>query len=99
MNSRLFKIKDDLKRQKVDVALVSSIPNIAYLTGYSGFSKEEREVMILIVKKGQYILTDKRYLAEIKRYIKDFELEEVSSSTPFRIALEKQNKKIRSRGR
>ena len=93
MNSRLFKIKDDLKRQKVDVALVSSIPNITYLTGYSGFSKEEREVMILIVKKGQYILTDKRYLAEIKRYIKDFELEEVSSSTPFRIALEKLIKK------
>lgn len=119
MNSRLFKIKDELKRQKVDAALVSSIPNITYLTGFSGFSKEEREALLFITPDKQYILTDKRYRDEISniiysssdpappesrevykknrsrqaRAINIFQLEVVSSSIPFKMALEKLIKK------
>lgn len=93
MSNRLTKIKDELQKQKFDAILVSSIPNITYLTGFSGFSAEEREAFILITKNAQYILTDKRYKDEIKNYITDLKLEEVSSTIPYRIALEKLIKK------
>ncbi|MDO8657753.1 MAG: aminopeptidase P family protein [Candidatus Levybacteria bacterium] len=127
MNTRLLKLKNDLKKKNIDAILVSSVPNITYLTGYSGFSKEEREALLLITANKQYILTDKRYVEELRHVIlatqseawrrpesspqKDsgvlpwpsqgspqndgitFELVEVSSSIPFRIALEKLIKK------
>lgn len=65
----------------LDAILISSIPNIIYLTNYSGFSKEEREAYLFITKDSQYILTDGRYSEAVKTLIPDFKLIEISSKT------------------
>ncbi|MCL5435036.1 MAG: aminopeptidase P family protein, partial [Patescibacteria group bacterium] len=50
-------------------------------TNYEGFSNEEREAVILITKKNNYLLTDRRYLSELN-YLKNFKLEEISVENP-----------------
>ena len=56
--------------------LISSIPNIIYYTGYSGFSETEREAFLLITKKRKFIITDSRYSQDLKK-IKGFEVFEI----------------------
>lgn len=46
---------------KVDSLLVSSVPNITYLTNFFGFSEVEREAFLLITPEAAYLLTDARY--------------------------------------
>ena len=57
-----------------DALLISSRPNIVYLTDYSGFSQTERECFLLITKSKKYIITDDRYSEAIKKQIPDFTL-------------------------
>lgn len=64
--------------RKFDAVLISSIPNIIYLTKYSGFSKEEREAFLFVTSTKQYILTDGRYTHAVKKLIPDFQLIEIS---------------------
>ncbi|MBI2431231.1 MAG: aminopeptidase P family protein [Candidatus Levybacteria bacterium] len=77
-----------MNSRSTDATLVSSAPNITYLTGYSGFSTLEREAYLLIVSQHQvltdktpgvigYILTDGRY-TEAVRNIPHFTLLEIS---------------------
>lgn len=75
------KLKKELKILKLDCFLISSPQNIIYLTEYKGFSKDERDVIILITKKTNYLFTDKRYLYELSR-LKNFKLEEISAENP-----------------
>lgn len=82
-NHRLNKIKSELKGKRLDGLIVSSVPNITYLTGFSNFSSVEREAYLLITKDYDFILTDGRYSEAIKSSVKDFKLVEVSSSSPF----------------
>jgi len=79
MNTPLLRLRKELREKKLNAILMSSISNIIYLTGYSGFSKEEREAFLLITKKVQYILTDGRYFEAVKKQIKNFKLIEISS--------------------
>ncbi|MDP2649336.1 MAG: aminopeptidase P family N-terminal domain-containing protein, partial [bacterium] len=79
MNSNLLKIKSKLKKNSLDALLISSVPNIIYLTGFSGFSSVEREAFLLILKNKQYVLTDGRYKEEVENKMPDFELIELSS--------------------
>ena len=58
MNTPLARLRELIKKNKLDAALISSHSNIVYLTNYSGFSKEEREAYLLITKNEQYILDD-----------------------------------------
>lgn len=51
MYARLLKLKTIIKEQKLDALLVSSIPNITYLTGFSNFSKAEREAYLLFLPR------------------------------------------------
>lgn len=78
MIAPLSRLRQLIKDNKLDAALISSIPNIIYLTNYSGFSKEEREAYILILKDKQYIFTDGRYTEAVKTLIPDFKLIEIS---------------------
>lgn len=73
----LEELKKELKILKLDCFLITSFQNIFYLTKYEGFSKEEREAIILISKICNYLLTDKRYLNELN-FLKDFKLIEIS---------------------
>jgi Xaa-Pro aminopeptidase len=65
-----------------DALLISSIYNIIYLTGFNGFSSEEREAYLLITKNNNYIFTDARY-SEVVKKIANFKLLEISSKTSF----------------
>ena len=69
-------MSSDLKKylKEVDAILVSSWGNITFLTNYSGFSKEERECFLLITKRKQYLITDKRYSQALKKQVPDFEV-------------------------
>jgi len=66
-----------LKLNKLDALFIDSPQNIFYLTGYKGFSAEEKDAKILITKKRNYLFTDKRYLGELTN-LKNFELTEIS---------------------
>ncbi|MEK7092790.1 MAG: aminopeptidase P family N-terminal domain-containing protein, partial [Patescibacteria group bacterium] len=78
MNIRVAHVKQLLKESNLDALLVSSVPNIFYLTNYHGFSYEEREAYLLICKNGQYIITDPRYSEAVKKKVADFQLMEIS---------------------
>lgn len=66
---RLKEIKQKLLKEKLDGVLISSVSNIAYISGYSNFSKEEREAYIFIGKDFAYIVTDGRYTEAVKREV------------------------------
>src|SRR5713101_4263529 len=78
MELRLIKLKKLLVEQKLDAALISSVPNIIYLTNFSSFSPIEREAFLLITKKHNYILTDGRYSHGVNEQVKNFSLLEIT---------------------
>jgi Xaa-Pro aminopeptidase len=90
-NKRLQKAKESLGKN-FDAILISSIPNIIYLTNFNGFSNEEREAYLLLTKNNNYIFTDGRY-AETVNKLKDFKLIETSPSKNFQQALKEIVKK------
>lgn len=67
--NRILKLREILKVEKVDAVLVSSISNILYFTGFSNFSKDEREAYLLITKKSAYVITDARYSEAVKESV------------------------------
>lgn len=74
--------------QKVDAILISSSFQIAYLTGYSNFSHEEREAFVLLTPQAKYIFTDARY-SEAVSQIDGFLLMEISGESPMSDHLKK----------
>ena len=92
MNSKLTRLKN-LQKETCDALLISSIPNIIYLTHFVSFSKEEREAYLLITKNKKYILTDGRYTEAVRSNVKDFELIEISSKFSMEDALKTLAKK------
>jgi len=83
MFDNLSKIKLKLNEQHLDALLITSVPNITYLTGYSHFSKEEREAFVILTKNQQYIVTDARYSEAVKKHVPRFILLEVSPQNRF----------------
>lgn len=81
-NNNLLQLRKKLKELKLDALLITSVPNIIYLTNYSGFSKDEREAYLFITKNKQYIITDARYSEAVRTNIKDHTLLEISSKNP-----------------
>lgn len=77
MNQRLQKLKELIKQESLDAALISSVPNIIYLTNFNHFSPAEREAFLLITQKANYIITDKRYTHAVQTHVKDFKLLEI----------------------
>lgn len=72
--TRIGRLKSFLEELKLDAFLVSSVPNITYLTNFSGFLVLEREAFLLITKTKQYAITDGRYKEAVLKNVKDFEL-------------------------
>lgn len=79
--TRIQKVKK-LLNKNFDAILVSAVPNIIYLTGFAGFSSQEREAYLLLTKSGNYIFTDGRYFEAVRK-IKSFQLIESSSDKKF----------------
>lgn len=66
---RIEKLKNQLQKEKLDAVLISSVSNIEYLTGYSNFSRDEREAYVFIGSDFGYIITDGRYSQAIKNTV------------------------------
>jgi len=82
MNNKLKHLKSIIAKNRIDAVLISSVPNIIYLDGYSGFSYFEREAFLLISKKivtqpqglahktpgvFGYLITDGRYSEAVSK--------------------------------
>lgn len=76
-----------MAKQHVDGLLVSSAPNIIYLSNFSGFSKEEREGFLFLTKNKQYILTSTLNATAVKNDVKDFKLLEYSAKNTLAMIL------------
>jgi Xaa-Pro aminopeptidase len=84
MNSRLNKLKTLLSEKNLDAALISSVPNIVYLTNFAHFSTHEREAFLIITQNKNYVITDKRYSHAVRKGMEDFELLELSADHPLK---------------
>jgi Xaa-Pro aminopeptidase len=68
-STRIDKVRDILSELHLDAFYISHIPNIRYLTGFSGSS-----AAILITNKKNYFVTDFRYKDQSAAQIKGFEV-------------------------
>lgn len=80
--ARVKKLQEKLKDENLDALLITSVSNIAYLTGVTHFSKEEREAYIIVTKNHLYVFTDKRYTDALSE-ISHFSVEEISHQFSF----------------
>lgn len=83
---RLKNLQKQIKIKKFDAVLITSFENIIYLTGFSAFSKEERDAYLLISKDKAYLLTHSIYSQITKKEIPHFETIEISRRlTPVKV--------------
>ncbi len=68
-NSRIEKVRGMLNELSLDAFLVSHIPNIRYLSGFSGSS-----ATVVIGKNKNYFITDFRYKQQSSGQVKGFEI-------------------------
>lgn len=95
---RVIKLKESLIKEKLDGVLISSVSNITYLTGFSNFSKDEREAYLIITENDQFIVTDGRYKEAILKEVPHFTLLELSSENSLKSIFEKLGQKIKILG-
>ena len=67
MNARLRRLFPLLIQNKIDGLLVSSWPNVSYLSGFKG-----TESWALVSPKGLYFITDSRYLEQAENEVRGF---------------------------
>jgi Xaa-Pro aminopeptidase len=87
MNSRLQSLRKLLSEKNLDAVLVSALPNITYLTRFSGFTIEDRDAYLLITKNNQYIFTHPIYKEVAEKDFKNFELVEMKRENPMNVAI------------
>jgi len=89
MDTRLQHLRNLLQEQSLDAALITSVPNIFYLTGYDGFLIEEREAYLFITKTDAYLFTNALYIEEVTRTVPHVHVLEINRYQPITKALEK----------
>ncbi len=82
MDTRLSKLRSQMLKQKLDAVLISSIPNIIYLTDFSGFGTKDRDAFLLITNTHQYLFTHAIYRDAAMKFIKKFELIGMNRENP-----------------
>ncbi|MCM8779915.1 MAG: Xaa-Pro peptidase family protein [Candidatus Omnitrophica bacterium] len=68
-------IQQKLKKEGLNAILISSLPNIRYLTNY-----EAREAYLLVSLKKSVFITDFRYLLEAKKNLKGIQVQQINGS-------------------
>ncbi len=66
---RIRRLREQLTKEKLDGVLISAVSNISYLSGFTNFSKDEREAYIFIGSDFAYIITDARYAEAVKKEV------------------------------
>jgi Xaa-Pro aminopeptidase len=87
MSTKLSNIRTLLTDHSLDAIFISSLPNITYLTGYSGFSTQDRDAFLLITKDHQFIFTHGIYKEDVQRKVTDFTLVQITRENPIGIAV------------
>jgi Xaa-Pro aminopeptidase len=59
--ARIERLREDLAARKLDAGLVTSLPNVRYLTGFTGSN-----AMLLVAGRGATLFTDPRYTLQAK---------------------------------
>lgn len=95
LDKRLKRLHREILAQKLDAVLISKVANIIYLTGYSGFSAEEREAFLFITPNQQFIFTDGRYSTAAKKLIPQFQLIEISSKNKLKDLLKEKTDELK----
>lgn len=85
--NRVYLLRTDMQNKQLDAMLISSIPNIVYLTGLSMFSDEEREAFVLITRDKLFVITDRRYKYAVLE--KNYEVIELTSKYRLDVLLKK----------
>src|ERR1700722_18570293 len=100
MNSRIQQLRKLLDKESLDAVLISTLPNITYLSSFSGFTTEDRDAYLLISKKKQYIFTHPIYREVAQKDFSDFTLVEYRRNNPFHKAVKSiiEKEKITSLG-
>ncbi len=95
---KIKKLKELLKKEKLDGVFVSSVYNISYLSGFTNFSKDEREAYLLIGQNFAYIITDGRYSEAVKKQVLHFTLYERGHKNTTEDLFKKLKNKIKTLG-
>lgn len=66
MTGRLNTCQKILQKKKISAFLVSNFYNVGYLSGFFPLSPQEREVCLLLTKDKFFLITDGRYIGEVK---------------------------------
>lgn len=69
LGKRLKDLQKSLAENKIDALLISSPVNIQYLTGYSNFSRDEREAYLFITSNAATLFTDGRYIEAVEKVL------------------------------
>lgn len=75
MNPRIKNISAELEKQNLDGLIVSSSPNISYLTDFIS-----QESYLLISRKENIYITDSRYFEAAKKNLKGYRLKKINGS-------------------
>ncbi|CAN5123440.1 aminopeptidase P family protein [soil metagenome] len=89
MNQRLTHLRSFFQEKKLDGILIASSVQIAYLTGYHGFSLVEREAYLLVTKTQPFLITDARYTEEVRKACPKITILERNAKTPTSRHIEK----------
>ena len=69
MSGRIDNLQKQLKKKNLGGLLISNYYNIFYLTGFKTLTKREREAWTLVTNSNTYILSDGRYVNNLKSQI------------------------------
>lgn len=97
-DGRIQKLKDQLKREKLDGVFISSVSNIEYLTGFTNFSKDEREAYLFVSHDFGYIITDGRYSEAVKNQVPHLKLFEKGHQQSIENLFKKHKKEVKTLG-
>lgn len=87
MDDKIANVRKLLEQHDLDAVFISSLPNIAYVTNYSGFTTHDRDAFVLITKKKQYIFTHGIYKEDVKQKVRNFTLIEIKRENPISTAI------------
>ncbi len=75
-DAKIKKLKELLVKEKLDAVFISSVASISYFSGFTNFSKDEREAYIFVGSDFEYIITDARYCEAVKKEVPHLKLYE-----------------------
>lgn len=83
MDNRLAKLRALIIKQEIEAVLISSVPNIIYLTNFSYFSSEERDGFLLVTKNNQYLITSALYAHAARKFSNNYTVLEAGGGKSF----------------